>query len=122
MNSLSFVKLLLCAQSLWLTRRLGRELGRVALLTVQRQHEWSREGFPQYSLCPYGGIRLISLMSSTRQGNGSSSWTVREKRGGPGITVKQEKQTEKKNQYESGTGNTSDASSGTASGWYAMVC
>ena len=33
----------------------------------------SREGFPQYSLCPYGGIHWISLMNSTRQGNGSSS-------------------------------------------------
>ena len=29
-------------------------------------------------------------MDSTRQGNGLSSWTVREKRGGPGITVRRE--------------------------------
>ena len=28
------------------------------------------------------------LMNSTRQGDGSSSWTVGEKRGGPGTTVK----------------------------------
>ena len=88
MATLSFVKLLLCAQSLWQTHRSGRGLGRVALPTVHRQHELSREGFPQYSLCPYGGIHWISSMNSTRQGNGSSSWTVREKRGGPGTTVK----------------------------------
>ena len=53
-------------------------------------------GFPQYSLCPYGGIHWISLMKSTRQGNGSSSWTVRGKRGGPEITVKRKKKTKKK--------------------------
>ena len=41
-----------------------------------------------YQFFPYGGIHWISLMNSTRQGSGSSSWTVREKRGGPGITVK----------------------------------
>ena len=35
------------------------------------------------SLCPYGRIHRISFMKSTRQGNGSSSWTVREKKGGP---------------------------------------
>ena len=86
------VKQPLCAQSLWQTHRSGRELGRVALPTVQRQHELSREGVPPYSLCPYGGVHWISLMHSTRQGNGSSSWTVREKRGGPRITVKREKQ------------------------------
>ena len=68
---------ILCAQSLWQTHRSGRELGRVALPTVQRHHELSREGFPQYSLCPYGGLHWMSLMNSTRQGNGSSSWTVR---------------------------------------------
>ena len=97
-NSLRFVNLLLCAQSLWQTRRSGRDLVRVALPTVQRQHELSREGFPQYSLSPYGGIRWISLMNRTRQGNGSSSWSVREKMGGPGkklggprITVKRER-------------------------------
>ena len=86
--TLSLVNLLLCVQSLWQTHRSGRELGWVALPTVQRQHELSREGFPHYSLCPYGGIHWISLINSTRQGNGSSSWTVRGKRGGPGITVK----------------------------------
>ena len=31
-------------------------------------------------------------MNSTRQGNGSSSWTVREKRGGPGISVERRKE------------------------------
>ena len=29
------------------------------------------------------GIRRISLMNSRWQGNGSSSWIIREKRGGP---------------------------------------
>ena len=48
-------------------------------------------GSPQHSLCPCGGIHWISVMNSTRHGNGSSSWTVREKRGGPGITVKRGK-------------------------------
>jgi hypothetical protein len=94
--TLSFVKLLLRAQSLWQAHRSGRELGRVALPTVQRQPELSREGFPQYSLCPYGGIHWISLMNSTRQGNGTSSWTVRGKRGGPGTTVKRKKKKKKK--------------------------
>ena len=51
----------------------NNKLCRVAVPTVQRQHELSREGFPQYSLCPYGGIHWISFMNSTRQGNGSSS-------------------------------------------------
>ena len=45
----------------------------------------------KHSLCPYGGIHWISLTNSTRQGNGSSSWSVREKRDGPGITVKPKK-------------------------------
>ena len=36
--TLSFVKLLLCVQSLWQTHRSGRELGRVALPIVQKQH------------------------------------------------------------------------------------
>ena len=100
-NHLYFlVKLLLCAQSLWQTHPSGRELGRVALPTVQRQHELSRQGFPQYSLCPHGGIHWISLMNSTRQGNGSSSWTVRGKRGGPGITVKRRKKNEKLMSYD----------------------
>jgi len=44
----------------------------------------SREVSPQPSLCPYGGIHWISLTNSTRQGKRSISWTVREKRGGPG--------------------------------------
>ena len=44
--TLSFVKLLLCAQSLWQTHRSGREVGRDALPTVQRQHYLSRKGFP----------------------------------------------------------------------------
>ena len=52
------------------------------------------------SSCPYGGIHWISLMNSTRQGNGSSSWTVREKSGGPGITVKRK---EKKQNTKSST-------------------
>ena len=34
-------------------------------------------------------------MDSARQGNGSSSWTVREKRGGPRITVKRKNETKK---------------------------
>ena len=35
-------------------------------------------------------------MNSTQQENGSSSWTVKEKRGLPGITVKREKEKTKK--------------------------
>jgi len=34
-------------------------------------------------------------MNSTQQGNGSSSWTVRGKRDGPGITVKRKKKKRK---------------------------
>ena len=40
---------------------------------------------------PPGGIHWICLINSTRQGNGLSSWTVREKRGGPIITVKRKR-------------------------------
>ena len=43
----------------------------------------------------YGGIHWISLMNSTRQGNGSSSWTAREEKGKPKITVKRRKGEEK---------------------------
>jgi len=41
----------------WVT--LAPPIGRccVALPTVQRQHQLSREGFAQYHLCLYGGIR-----------------------------------------------------------------
>ena len=51
----------------------------------------SRERFPQHSLYPYRGIHWISLMNSTQQGNGSSSWTSRGKWDGPGITVERKK-------------------------------
>ena len=63
------------------SRRSGRELGRVALPTVQRR------------LALYGKLCFNSLWPVTNvtgQGNGLRSWFVREERGGPGITVKGE--------------------------------
>ena len=48
-------------------------------------------GIPSIQSLPVWGIHWISLMKSTRQGNGSSSWTVRGERGGPGTTVKRKK-------------------------------
>ena len=64
------------------SRRSGRELGRVALPTVQRRLGLSRK------------LRFNSLWPVTNvtgQGNGLRIRIVREKRGGPGITVKAKK-------------------------------
>ena len=65
------------------SRRSGRELGRVALPTVQRRLALSGK------LC---FDSLWPVTDVTGQRNGLRSWIVREKRGGPGITVKAKKQ------------------------------
>ena len=88
-------------RSLWQTHRgVDANWGRLASPTVQRQHQLSREGSLQSSLCPYGGICWISLMNCTGQADGSSRRIVREKRGRPGITVEpQRKKTETKRRW-----------------------
>ena len=67
--------------------RSGRELGRVALPTVQRRLALSGK------LCFNS---LWPVTNVTGQGNGLRSRIVREKRAGPGITVKAKKQKSKK--------------------------
>ena len=69
------------------SRRSGRQLGRVALPTVQRRLALSGK------LC-FSSVWPVTNVRG--QGTGLRSWIVREKRGGPQITVKA-KQTKKTN-------------------------
>ena len=74
------------------SRRSGRELDRVALPTVQRRLALSGK------LC-FNSFWPVTNV--TGQGNGLRSWIVREKGGGPGITVKAKKKKKKQFSFNS---------------------